>query len=224
MGFTVRWSVRDRAFIAIGAGFAIAMLGGCGASGPRVQTGPNAEKSPDGLHRVDGVRSGTLYMQPDYSFGSYDEFTLGETLVTFQKDARVLPKDDQENLTRIFEEVATEVIEGTGRKKVAAPGPCVAVVTLALVDMEITGTQALGGTAGIGAVTLVLDIRDGHTREPLLRYGSRSRLSGASLSAAFKRFAKRFEKDFQRALPAAEPGAALPCEERSNTSVPVRSE
>jgi hypothetical protein len=216
--------VRPQAFIAIGAGIAITFLVGCGAGGPRVQTGPNAERSPDGLHKVDGVRAGTLYMQPDYSMGSYDEFMLGETLVTFQKDAKVLPKEDQENLTTIFEEVATEVIEATGRKKVAAPGPCVAIVTLALVDMEITGTQASGGSAGIGSVTLVLDIRDGHTREPLLRYGSRSKLSGGSLTAAFKRFAKRFDKDFQRALPVAEPGSTLPCEERSNTSVPVRSE
>jgi hypothetical protein len=223
MASSARRSGPVLAGIGICAAVAISLLAGCGTSGPRVQTGPDAERSPDGLHKVDGVRAGTLYMRPDYGLGTYDEFVLGETLVTFQKDARVLPAEDQANLTAIFEKIATEVIEATGRKKAAAAGPCVALVTLALVDMEITGARASGGSAGIGAVTLVLDIRDGHTREPLLRYGSRSRLSGASLSAAFKRFAKRFDNDFQSALPKSAPGTTIPCEERSNTTVPVRS-
>jgi hypothetical protein len=200
-----------------------ALLAGCGATGPRIQTGDSAERSPDGLHKVDGVSTGTLYMQPDYAFGVYDEFILGRTLVTFQKDAEVLSEQETKHLTSIFEAIATETIERTGRKQAAARGPCVAVVNLALVDMEVSKGQAKGGSAGIGAVTLVLEIRDGHTSEPLLRYGQRRRLGGTSLSAAFNRFSHRFQKDFQRSLPEATPESITTCEERSRGSVPIQS-
>jgi len=216
----LRRSVLALACIAAAAVLPLASCGG----GHRIQTGPDAERSPDGLHKVDGVHAGTLYMQPDYAVGSYHEFVLGKTLVTYQEDAKVLSDEDQAALVEIFEQVATEVIEATGRKRVAQPGPCVAVINLALVDMEISEKQALGGSAGIGAVTLVLEIRDGHTQQPLLRYGSRARLSGASLSAAFKRFANRFEGDFQRSLPDPIPGTTVPCEDRSRATVPIRSE
>jgi hypothetical protein len=78
-----------------------------------------------------------------------------------------------------------------------------------------------------GQVTLVLDIRDGHTGEPLLRYASRRVLEGgqaigvdpakgAALRAAFRQFAEDFRSDFTSALPRVAPTSrTLTCEQRA---------
>jgi hypothetical protein len=191
------------------------LLAGCAASGPRVQTGPEAVMSPDGLHRVDGVVVGTLFMKPDYAFGSYKEFALGGTDVTFAQGSRVVEGEELSELVAIFEEVAREAIASTGRAEVERPQTCVAYVKLALVDLEL---EAGGGAASLGAVTLVLEIRDGHTMEALLRYGQRRRLAGVNLSAAFKRYATRFQLDFERSLPRPDPATTLTCAQRAAES------
>ena len=187
------------------------LLAGC-ASGPRVDTGPNAVKSPDGLHRVDGVTVGTLFMKPDYAVGDYHEFVLAGTDVTFAQGSRVLEGEELNELVGIFESVAREAITRTGRLEVGSPKPCVAYVKLALVDLAL---EPGGGSASLGAVTLVLEIRDGHTMEPLLRYGQRRRLGGVNLAMAFGRYATRFQRDFGRAQPIADPATTLGCAERA---------
>jgi hypothetical protein len=189
------------------------LLAGCAGMAPRIQTGPDAETTPDGLHKVDGVAVGTLFMKPDYVFGSYRGFVLGDTEVTFQKGSRVLEQDELAELVQAFEGVAREAIRGTGRSELAEGAPCVAEVNLALVDLNLAAGTASGV---LGAVTLVLEIRDGVTREALLRYGQRRRLSGVGLGAAFKRYADRFQRDFEHSLPARDPAqTVVSCAERA---------
>ena len=62
----------------------------CAGSGPRIQMGPNAVKTPDGLHRVDGVVVGTLFMKPDYAFGSSPE--AGHSVSATTTGSRALSK------------------------------------------------------------------------------------------------------------------------------------
>jgi cytochrome c553 len=76
-------------------------------------------------------------------------------------------------------------------------------------------------------LTLVLEIRDGHTDEPLLRYAGRRSLGGgfgvgtdpakgAALTATFRKFANDFQSDFTRALPRVAPTSrTLTCEQRA---------
>jgi hypothetical protein len=191
------------------------LLLGCAAGGPRVESGSDAVVTPDGLHRVEGVPVGTLFMKADYVFGTYREFVLGGTDVTFAQGSRVLAGEELAELVSIFEAVAREAIAGTGRVEVERRKVCVAYVKLALVDLAL---EAGGGSASRGAVTLVLEIRDGHTMEPLLRYGQRRRLAGASLTAAFERYAIRFQRDFERSLPRRDPASGVTCAERAAES------
>ena len=68
-----------------------------------------------------------------------------------------------------------------------------------------------------------MEVRDGYTKEALLRYGQRRRLgagpgtSGAAgLRAAFKRFATTFQRDLNRSLPTDSPTDGSPsCQERA---------
>jgi hypothetical protein len=191
------------------------LLAACAGPGPHVQTGSDAVMSPDGLHKVDGVKVGTLFMRPDYVFGSYREFVLTDPEVTFEQGSRVLKQEELDQLMGIFEAVAREAITSTGRSEVPVGAPCVAEVNLALVDLNLAAGTASGN---LGAVTLVLEIRDGVTREALLRYGQRRRLNGVGLSAAFKRYAERFQRDFEHSLPKPDPAqTVVSCAERAGS-------
>lgn len=198
----------------IGMLVAAGLLAGClGASQPTIQSGPDAVKTPGGLHLVDNVPTGTLYMKPDYRVGTYGAFVLGKTAMSFAEGSRQLDESESAKLVEIFEEIARETIERGGTKEAEATGPCVARVNLRLEKMAFTGAT---GTASIGAVTLVMEIRDSYTRAPLLTYGQRRKLGTGSLSMAFRRFASRFQRDFNHALPGPDPAAKVrTCEERA---------
>jgi len=199
---------------------------------PQIQTGPEAVVTGDGLHRVDHVPHGTLFMKRDYAFGSYEKFALGETLVMFKPGARVLDREEVESVKARFNAVARDAIAESGRTEVAESGSCVARVYLALFDLDLAEPVKDSGARttvmdSFGTVTLVLDIRDGHTGEPLLRYATRRSLEGglgigtdpakgAALTAALRRFAEDFRNDFKRALPRIAPTTrALTCQQRA---------
>jgi len=177
-------------------------------------------------------------MKPDYRVGTYRGFSLGETLVTFERGSRVLGEDQVAELKRRFDGIAREVITEGGTPYAVEPGPCIAEVNLALVDLDLVDPKELTGTRtsvlhSFGAATLVLEIRDGHTGEALLRYGRRRRLeggyatgadpaTGAPLSLVLQRFAHDFQRDFQRSMPHVEVDAPpLTCEQRAGQLPPV---
>jgi hypothetical protein len=217
----------------------VAALGGCVAlSEPAIQTGPDADVTIDGLHRVDHVPFGTLYMRPDYAFGSYPRFTLGATRVTVRPGSRGLTQEEIAELTARFDAVARRVIAAGGRIEVEQPAACVARVSLGLLDLDLLDPKAIASQAGtsvvrsFGSITLLLEIEDGSTLQPLLRYGRRRTLEGglgtgvdparlAALTTTLEAFARGIEQDFQRALPHLTPAAPLSCEERAGQAPPV---
>jgi cytochrome c553 len=203
-----------------------------GSVGPRIQTGPGAVVTSDGLHQVDGVPRGTLFMRRDYVFGSYEKFTLGEMQLTFKPGARVLDEDEAEAVKARFDAVAREVIRKTGRVEVSEGGPCVARVNFALIDLDLMypiddSDSKTMIVDSFGKLTLVFEIRDDYTDEPLMRYAQRRSLEGGmgvgpdpakgpALTAAFRRFAGDFRRDFDRAQPQVAPTTrALTCEQRA---------
>ena len=216
-----------------------AALAGCLAHpDPKLEMGPGAKVTDDGLHRVSHVPFGALYMRPDYTFGSYPRFTMGRTQVRLRPDSRALSDAEIAELTSRFDAVARQVIAGTGRVEVDKPGPCVARVNLALVDVDFLDPKALStqGTSTVldsfGSLTLVLEIRDGYTAEPLLRYARRRRLEGgpgtgvdpaelAAVTTTLEEFARGIQRDFALALPRVAGEAPISCEERAGLPAPV---
>jgi cytochrome c553 len=208
------------------------VLACAGSPGPRIQTGPDAVVTFDGLHQVDGVPQGTLFMKRNYAFGTYEKFALGEILVTIKPGARVLDRHELEEVNARFDAVAREVIVETGRTEVPQGGPCVARVNLAFLNLDLADLRPGSGAdatwiASFGSMTVVLEIRDGYTDEALLRYARGASLgggrgvgadpaTGAALTAAFQEFAEDFRGDFERALPRLAPTSrALTCQQRA---------
>jgi cytochrome c553 len=214
-----------------------ALLVGCVASSdPRIQTGPDAVVTPDGLHRVDNVPAGTLFIKPGYAYGSYGEFAMGDTVLTIHPDSRRLDEGEIAGLKQRFSEAARRILAESGPGEVQQRGPCVAWIHLALLNLELFDTTAgdVGGDVvgrrrfdSIGAVTLVMEIRDGHTGEALLRYGRRQRLIGDRgtgsdlarppiLNLAFHNFVVDFHRAFSESLPRLSPIARpLTCTQRA---------
>ena len=217
---------------------AAALMGCIGSREPELQMGPDAEVTPDGLHRVDRFPFGTLYMRPDYAFGSYKLFTMGKTVVSVRRDARVLSEEAVDELTRRFDAVVRNALEAGGHTEVKKPGPCVARVNLALIEIDLLDPKALSTQAAstaiqsFGSMTLVIEIHDAYTGEPLLRYGRRRRVGGGSatgvdpaeLSAttsSIEEFARGIELDFQKVLPRIQSANPVSCEERAGLPPPV---
>jgi hypothetical protein len=224
--------------ISLALALAAALAGCLHSRDPELQMGPDAQVTPDGLHRVDHVPFGTLYMRPDYTFGSYKFFVMGKTHVTFRRGSRVLSEVEIAELRRRFDAVARKVIAAGGRIEVEEPGPCVARINLGLVDVDLLDPKDLTshGTTTVldsfGSLTLVLEIRDGYTAESLLRYGRRRKLEGgpgtgvdpaelAALTTTLEDFARGIESDFQRALPHLASASSRSCEERAGLPPPV---
>jgi hypothetical protein len=177
-------------------------------------------------------------MRPDYTFGSYRYFTMGKTHVTFASGSRVLSDAEVAEMIRRFDAVARKVITASGRIEVPEPGPCIARVSLGLVDIDMLEPKELTahGTSTVmdsyGSLTLVLEIRDGYTTESLLRYGRRRRLEGGpatgvdpaeltALTTTLEEFARGIEHDFQRALPRIASAEPRSCEERAGLAPAV---
>jgi cytochrome c553 len=219
--------------IRIALASAIALLLGCVAwTDPWIQTGPDAVVTPDGLHRVDNIPAGTLFIKPGYAYGSYGEFFMGETVLTLHPGSRRLDESEIAGLKQRFSEAARRTLAESGPSEVRQRGPCVAWINLALLNLELfetTGKEGVGTSRfdSIGAVTLVMEIRDGHTGEALLRYGRRQRLIGDGgtgserarepiLNLAFHNFVVDFHRAFSESLPRLSPIARpLSCAQRA---------
>jgi len=211
------------------AGTTLLVLGCIGPAEPRIQTGPDATVTPDGLHKVDDVPNGTLFIKPGYEYGSYGEFVLGETVLTTRPGSRTLDESEIASLKERFSEAARSALSESGPVEVSERGPCVALINLALLNLDLSDPPDDAATRfdSIGSVTLVMEIRDGHTGEALLRYGRRERLIGDQgsgfdaarnpiMNLAFHQFVVDFHRAFTEALPRVSPVArTLTCAQRA---------
>ena len=170
--------------------------------------------------------------RPDYAFGSYDEFEVGEVVVTLTRGSDVLDRDELEDLKARYAQVMREALTELDRVEVAERGPCVVHVNLALVDLDLTRSRksadsSVSIVSSLGAVTLVIEFRDGQTGEALLRYARRRNLEGSkvlgptpgpgqSLKRVVREFAEDFQADFTRSRDRLEPVArSTTCAERA---------
>jgi len=187
----------------------VAGCGGGSTTSPLIQTGPGAVVSADGLHRVDNVPNGVLLVRPNYGLDSYDEFEVGEVVVTLKRGSEVLDKDELERVKARYVQVVRDALTQLDRAEVAERGPCVVHVNLALVDLNLERARSSAGSSvsmvgSLGAVTLLIEFRDSQTGEALLRYARRRSIEGATFmgptpgaGSSLKRVLKEFAEDFQ---------------------------
>lgn len=164
----------------------------CAPSTPTLQTGPGAEVTYDGLHRVDNTTMDAAWMKPDLDLSRYTGLMLVGAGMSFtpvdDEGQRWWPDVDvqgefpisEENRKRLQEEMRKAFEEELSKAEryelVNEPGPGVLLLAGALIDV-VSKVPPVDECVGrcevylseIGEATLVLELRDSVTNEVLVR-------------------------------------------------------
>lgn len=164
----------------------------CTATQPTIQTGPDAEVTFDGLHKVDNSRADLAWARPDFDISSYTKvmFVGGGIAYAPAKNrgrttlerSRPGPYFIDEDSRARFEELvrdtfADEISKIEHFEIVTEPGPDVLMVLGGLIDVEsyvpIDPMEQIGRgeiyLSSVGEATLVLELRDSETNAILAR-------------------------------------------------------
>jgi len=162
---------------------------------PRLQTGPDAEITYDGLHRVDKSVVDAAWVKPDLDLRPYKKLLIANAGVAYRKldpvsdfrasSATQFPVQE-ENKAR-FEQILKEEFSGELEKLqryeiVTKPGPDVLLLVGAVIDVlsrvPPNVDSAHFGRGGVyltsvGEATLVIELRDSQSGEVLARAADR---------------------------------------------------
>ena len=175
-----------------GSSVLLVLLAGC-QSAPTVQTGPDAEVSHDGLHKVDNSRMGTAWVRPDADLSGYTKLLLTGAAIEY-RSVKSVGGSTRANSNRSefpmsegardrFEALASEVFRDEIAKSehytiVDKAGPDVLEIRGALIDVVSNVPPDMMGRGDyylskIGEATLILEIRDSQTHEIIARAADR---------------------------------------------------
>ena len=166
------------------------MLAACETAPPTIQTGPGAETSFDGLHKVDNTHADTAWARPDFDVSRYTKLLplkgsfeyrpvkdRGRLAIT-RSDGGPYFIDDKarERFETLVGDVFKEELTKIGRFEIVdKPGPDVMAVQGALLDIiSYVPPEPIGGRSfiylsSVGEATLVLELRDSETGTILAR-------------------------------------------------------
>ena len=164
-------------------------LAGCATPTPTLDTGPNAEITFDGLHAVQNSTATKAWAMPGLDLSGYNKIMFegagiefrpgGESGRTSASRSKAGPYEVTEEQKARFRQVVGETLQDELGKSerftlVNEAGPDVLLIRAALLDVvsyvppETVGRSEVYLTQ-IGAVTLVLEIRDSITDAILVR-------------------------------------------------------
>lgn len=198
--------MRVAAWIRRPAGFALAALlgAGCSAAPLRVEPG-EAAGSQEAQRRLQASGVGAAYVSPGARFASYDAVLIEPLSVAYKSPPRrpsaadeapgnyALDRASTDRLRRIFQRAfERELARSRGFSVVTRPGPGVLRISGHIVDLVWEVPPARGGESSFvlktGELTLLVDVRDSRTGEPLARIGDRKAIRpvGASLGGGYE--------------------------------------
>ncbi len=204
---------------------AIGVIVAC-ASEPTIQTGPDAEISFDGLHRVDNSAFRFVWVEPEIDLARYSkilpgpaEFRYRAVRATGQRSSADEFPISEENRAR-FEAIVSEIFDEELSNSrfftvTDAPGPDTLIVVGALDDIvsrvppQRTGRGDIW-ISSVGEATLILEIIDSMSGEVLARAVDRRaaqpagrtgvRSSTVSSTAEVRRLARRWATQLRNGL------------------------
>jgi hypothetical protein len=178
-----------RAFAAIIA--TTALIVGCATpSQPTIQTGPDAEVTHDGLHRVDNSQAELAWARPDFDISKYSKIlpvksgfeyrvatNQGRTSAERNRGGPfVIDAETRERFETMVSEVFQEELDKIQNWEfVTEPGPDVIILRGALLDIfsdvppDNIGGRSSTFISAVGQATLVLELRDSETNTVLAR-------------------------------------------------------
>lgn len=164
---------------------------------PRLETGPDAEVTHDGLHRVDKTVMSLAWVKPDIDLAPYSKIMLVGTGISFKpvddngerwwpgrsNSQTEFPIDEeaQERVrTELREAFTAEFAKSERYQIVTEPGPGVLALVGAVIDV-VSRVPPVDQCVGrcdvyltnVGEATLVLELRDSVTNEVLARAADR---------------------------------------------------
>jgi hypothetical protein len=165
---------------------------------PRIQTGPNAEVTADGLVRVQKSVSDAAWVKPDFDLTPYTKLMIVSGGVSFKKvkpvssfEARQgasefpISEEGQQMFKDILKEEFTKELSKLKRYQIVdKPGPDVLVMVGAVVNVtsavptDTESARFAGARAGVyltsvGDATLIIELRDSESNEILGRAADR---------------------------------------------------
>jgi hypothetical protein len=144
----------------------------------------------DGLHRIHSMRVAAAYLKPGASFADYKQIVIDPVTVSYKSPPRkatasnrsrgnfALSDEDMDRLKRMFQEVFEEELAKSEDYRLATePGADALRVTGHIVDLVVDVPPQRGATYNFvmkaGEMTLIMDVRDSITGEPLARVADR---------------------------------------------------
>ena len=182
------------------------VLVACTTAPPTIQTGPEAELSFDGLHKVDNSQADVAWARPDFDISGYTKiWPLGAGIEYRQVKNRGRTSMDRsrggpyfiDDKSRAqFEELVGKVFREELEKiekyeLVDEPGPDVLMVRGGLLDVTSyvppnpVGGRSVVFLSSVGEATLVLELRDSETGTILAR--SIDRRAAETIGGTFTR-------------------------------------
>ncbi len=192
-----------RLITALACGF---VLAGCETAPPTIQTGPDAELSFDGLHKIDNSQADVAWARPDFNLDGYTKIwpvgagveyrqvkNRGRTTMDRSKGG---PYFIDDKARAQFETLVGDIFKEELQKiekyeLVDGPGPDVLMVRGGLLNVtSMVPPDPIGGRSvvylsSIGYATLVLELRDSETGTILAR--SIDRRAAETIGSTFQR-------------------------------------
>ncbi len=181
-----------------------------------IPTGPEAERTEDGLVRVktpSRAKAAVFVKPPRPHLNRYDRMVLAPIVIAYKRGGASFSDHDEELLRASFRESLLESIDsGPAWKRVESGGEGVLLARVSVVDVEIqppavAAASQLNYRASGGGVVLVLEFFDSTTKEPLFRFMEKHRLPGGvyaggafdrrRVTAAFDDFAEAIGRNLR---------------------------
>jgi hypothetical protein len=162
-----------------------------------IETGPGAEVTVDGLHRVSNSVFKDAWVKPDANFAAYDEILLDLISISYKRKPITtryprtgsnfaLTEPQMEDFKRYFREAfANELSKGEHYGLVETPGPQTLRIAAEIIDLVIrVPTQERAGSewlfiSSTGEMTLLMELRDALSGEILARVSDRKEARAA---------------------------------------------
>ncbi len=162
---------------------------GCTTASPTIQTGPDAEVSFDGLHKVDNTRVDMAWAVPDLDLSSYTKIlpvnagieyrqvkNRGRTTAARSQSGPYFIDDTaRARFEALVNEIVMEELQKSTRFSIVnEPGPDTLIVGGGLLNVTSNVPPDVGGRSNIylsnvGEATLVLEVRDSESNRTLAR-------------------------------------------------------
>ena len=181
------------------------VLSGCETAPPTIQTGPEAELSFDGLHKVDNSQADVAWARPDFDISGYTKILLlsggieyrqvknkGRSSLDRSKGGPFFIDDKaRSQFEELVGQIFKEELQQIERFEIVdEPGPDVLLVRGGLLDVlsyvppEPVGGRSYVFLSSVGEATLVLELRDSETLTILAR--SVDRRAAETISGTFQ--------------------------------------